>query len=104
MSKNPESSTIKKPLDRWHAYKNSFTNQDKFKGSIPPSTLNKAPTIYNTENSQKKGLRPIIIDGSNVAFSHGKSSKFSLKGIEIVIDYFKKRGHSNVVAFLPQYR
>jgi len=72
--------------------------------SIPPSTLNKAPTIYNTENSQKKGLRPIIIDGSNVAFSHGKSSKFSLKGIEIVIDYFKKRGHSNVVAFLPQYR
>ncbi len=29
---------------------------------------------------------------------------FSLKGIELVIDYFQKRGHRNIVAFLPQYR
>lgn len=29
---------------------------------------------------------------------------FSCKGIEIVIDYFLKRGHTEVTAFVPQWR
>ena len=76
--------------------------------SYKPSVLNPPPpkgaTIYSTEQQKKEGLRPIVIDGSNIGFSHGKSIKFSVKGIQIVIDYFMKRGHQTIVAFLPQFR
>jgi hypothetical protein len=37
----------------------------------------------------RTGLRPIIIDGSNVAMSHGRSNVFSVKGIQIVVGYFR---------------
>lgn len=51
-------------------------------------------------------LRPIVIDGSNVAFAHGSLTpnvkKFSSKGIEMCIDYFVKKGHKEVIAVLPQ--
>jgi len=47
-------------------------------------------------------LRPIVIDGCNVAHAHGKGT-FSLKGIELVLQYFVDRGHNTVVVFLPQH-
>jgi hypothetical protein len=47
-------------------------------------------------------LRPIVIDGSNVAFQHGRHRCFSVQGIEIVVDYFERRGHEKIVAFVPQ--
>jgi len=59
-------------------------------------------------------LRPIVIDGSNVAFAHGRSepamkngrngSEFSCWGIKLVVEYFVKRGHDNIVAFVPEFR
>lgn len=51
--------------------------------------------------------RPIIIDGSNVAFAHSQSSGnhyFSSRGIDICVEYFKRRGHPEVIAFIPQHR
>lgn len=48
-------------------------------------------------------LRYIVIDGSNVALTHGKGS-FSSKGIQICVDYFKKRGHKGITVFLPRWR
>jgi ribonuclease ZC3H12 len=50
------------------------------------------------------GLRPIVIDASNVAMAHGRSSVFSVKGIQLVIDFFRARGHAKIVAFLPEFR
>ena len=62
-------------------------------------------------------LRPIIIDGQNVGMEHGKENsigpvlgstgldwrkKFSARGIELCVEYFKKRGHDQVVAWLPR--
>lgn len=44
----------------------------------------------------RTGLRPIIIDGSNVAFCHGLHQEFSVKGIELVMAYFQQRGHLQV--------
>ena len=66
------------------------------------------PTVFEgdkekTSNS-KGSLRPIVIDGSNVAMSHGVNNVFSVRGIELTIDYFKSRGHKEIVAFLPQWR
>lgn len=50
-------------------------------------------------------LRPIVIDGSNVAREHGKKGNtFSCKGIKIAVDYFLKKGFTNVTAFVPMYR
>jgi len=48
-------------------------------------------------------LRPIVIDGANVGMAHGNDQQFSVAGIQIVVNYFKKRGHKSVVAFLPQH-
>jgi hypothetical protein len=53
----------------------------------------------------RSGLRPVVIDGSNVAMSHGRHMNvFSVKGIKMVVEFFKARGHKNVIAFLPEYR
>jgi len=67
--------------------------------------VSKAPTISEgKEGEPRTGLRPIVIDGSNVAMAHGKNKVFSSKGIKIVADHFKKNGHSKIVAFVPQFR
>uniref|UniRef100_A0A0A9YU68 Putative ribonuclease ZC3H12C n=4 Tax=Lygus hesperus TaxID=30085 RepID=A0A0A9YU68_LYGHE len=54
------------------------------------------------QSEKKTGLRPIVIDGCNVAFGHGRD-RFSSLGIKICADYFKKLGHE-VRVFLPQFR
>ena len=64
------------------------------------------PTMF-VGQKQDRGegeLRPIVIDGSNVAMSHGLDNIFSSRGIELVVKYFTARGHKKVVAFVPQFR
>lgn len=54
---------------------------------------------------QMKKLRPIVIDGSNIAMSHGKPRKvFSCRGIELAINFFHNCGHHDIAAFVPQHR
>ncbi|BET02634.1 Zc3h12a-like Ribonuclease NYN domain [Nesidiocoris tenuis] len=53
-------------------------------------------------SDKKTGLRPVVIDGCNVAFGHGRD-RFSSLGLKICVDYFKKLGHE-VIAFVPQFR
>uniref|UniRef100_A0A8C5WZQ7 Zinc finger CCCH-type containing 12D n=1 Tax=Laticauda laticaudata TaxID=8630 RepID=A0A8C5WZQ7_LATLA len=49
-------------------------------------------------------LRPIVIDGSNVAMSHGNKEVFSCSGIQLVVDWFKQRGHQYIKVFVPSWR
>lgn len=49
-------------------------------------------------------LRPIVIDGSNVAMSHGNKEVFSCRGIKICVDWFKTRGHKDITVFVPKWR
>lgn len=49
-------------------------------------------------------LRPIVIDGSNVAMSHGNKEVFSCRGIAICVDWFKLRGHKDITVFVPKWR
>ncbi|KAM3589930.1 uncharacterized protein V6R79_000219 [Siganus canaliculatus] len=49
-------------------------------------------------------LRKIIIDGSNVAMSHGRSQFFSCRGIALAVQHFWDRGHRQISALLPQWR
>ncbi|KAG7253656.1 hypothetical protein CRUP_014700 [Coryphaenoides rupestris] len=49
------------------------------------------------------GLRMIIIDGSNVAMSHGLGHFFSCRGIALAVQHFWNRGHRRISTFLPQF-
>ncbi|KAL2094128.1 hypothetical protein ACEWY4_011440 [Coilia grayii] len=49
-------------------------------------------------------LRHVIIDGSNVAMSHGNHRIFSCRGIAIAVEHFWRRGHREITVFVPQWR
>uniref|UniRef100_A0A182X9H7 C3H1-type domain-containing protein n=1 Tax=Anopheles quadriannulatus TaxID=34691 RepID=A0A182X9H7_ANOQN len=52
----------------------------------------------------EESLRPIVIDGSNVAMSHGNKEVFSCRGIRLCVDWFKNRGHKDITVFVPKWR
>lgn len=61
--------------------------------------------LVSSENSRcSAGLRPVVIDGSNVAMSHGNNEVFSCRGIKICVDWFKTRGHREITVFVPKWR
>ncbi|XP_056381603.1 NEDD4-binding protein 1 isoform X2 [Hyla sarda] len=69
--------------------------------------LNSIKTPYRLELKNEPGrpnLRHIIIDGSNVAMSHGLSKFFSCRGIAVAVEYFWKKGHRKITVFVPQWR
>uniref|UniRef100_UPI0037E88DCC endoribonuclease ZC3H12A n=1 Tax=Semicossyphus pulcher TaxID=241346 RepID=UPI0037E88DCC len=49
-------------------------------------------------------LRPIVIDGSNVAMSHGNKEVFSCLGIQLAVNFFLERGHTEITVFVPSWR
>ncbi|XP_016143728.1 probable ribonuclease ZC3H12B isoform X1 [Sinocyclocheilus grahami] len=49
-------------------------------------------------------LRPIVIDGSNVAMSHGNKEVFSCLGIQLAVDWFLEKGHKDITVFVPAWR
>uniref|UniRef100_A0A8C6WPI4 Zinc finger CCCH-type containing 12A n=1 Tax=Neogobius melanostomus TaxID=47308 RepID=A0A8C6WPI4_9GOBI len=49
-------------------------------------------------------LRPIVIDGSNVAMSHGNKEVFSCLGIKLAVNFFQERGHKSITVFVPKWR
>ncbi|KAI3376218.1 hypothetical protein L3Q82_016732, partial [Scortum barcoo] len=64
-------------------------------------------TPFNLQLTDKPGdpkLRMIIIDGSNVAMSHGLGHFFSCRGIALAVQHFWNRGHRHISALLPQWR
>ncbi|XP_062582225.1 NEDD4-binding protein 1-like [Saccostrea cucullata] len=82
--------------------KNLYPQQNQ----IPPPAVVTAPVLGagGAPPNQQKNLRYVVIDGSNVAMSHGCGKVFSCRGIKIVINYFLQRGHTQVTAFVPEWR
>lgn len=60
-------------------------------------------TTSSTEQDAPQ-LRPIVIDGSNIAMSHGNKEVFSCRGIAIAVDWFRQRGHRDICVFVPKWR
>ncbi|XP_062848237.1 ribonuclease ZC3H12A [Trichomycterus rosablanca] len=60
----------------------------------------RSPAEDDTDNN----LKPIVIDGSNVAMSHGNKEVFSCRGIELAVNYFLERGHRSITVFVPSWR
>ncbi|XP_022900384.2 probable ribonuclease ZC3H12D isoform X1 [Onthophagus taurus] len=82
-------------------------------GAQRGSSCDSSPIEDNPEDLQvleqqqqisAQSLRPIVIDGSNVAMSHGNKEIFSCRGIKICVDWFKARGHMDVTVFVPKWR
>nr|XP_048275175.1 NEDD4-binding protein 1-like [Myodes glareolus] len=62
---------------------------------------------YKLELKNEPGrsdLKHIVIDGCNVAFTHGLHKFFSCRGIAIAVEYFWNLGHRNITVFVPQWR
>ncbi|KAL0970043.1 hypothetical protein UPYG_G00236370 [Umbra pygmaea] len=57
-----------------------------------------------TDQPGDPGLRMVIIDGSNVAMSHGLGHFFSCRGIALAVQHFWNCGHRRISIFLPQWR
>lgn len=71
-------------------------------GSTPkPSTLE--PSLPE-EDREGSDLRPVVIDGSNVAMSHGNKEVFSCRGILLAVNWFLERGHTDITVFVPSWR
>ncbi|XP_065117969.1 NEDD4-binding protein 1 isoform X1 [Paramisgurnus dabryanus] len=69
--------------------------------------LESLKTPFKLELSDDPGddkLRQIIIDGSNVAMSHGLGFFFSCRGIALAVQHFWERGHRKITVFVPQWR
>ncbi|KAK9526570.1 hypothetical protein VZT92_015260 [Zoarces viviparus] len=68
------------------------------------------PLIMSSPQSREEGseeddaLRPVVIDGSNVAMSHGNKEVFSCLGIQLAVNFFVDRGHSDITVFVPSWR
>lgn len=59
--------------------------------------------LLDQRNSDTE-LRPVVIDGSNVAMSHGNKEVFSCRGIQLAVNFFLDRGHKSITVFVPTWR
>lgn len=67
------------------------------------SSRGQGSTLEDSSEAESD-LKPIVIDGSNVAMSHGNKEMFSCRGIELAVNYFLDRGHRNITVFVPSWR
>ncbi|XP_036401473.1 probable ribonuclease ZC3H12C [Megalops cyprinoides] len=70
----------------------------------PASDSHRPDTPPRPESDIKDNLRPIVVDGSNVAMSHGSKEVFSCQGIKLAVDWFLERGHKDITVFVPAWR
>ncbi|EAT47331.1 AAEL001562-PA [Aedes aegypti] len=83
---------------------NKLTNKPAQNKKQKDENVEAAPKEKGEDSSSdtpKK--RFVVIDGNNVAFAHTHGQAFSVKGLDICIQYFKKLGHE-VKAVVPQFR
>ncbi|XP_024260137.1 ribonuclease ZC3H12A [Oncorhynchus tshawytscha] len=66
--------------------------------------LTPPPSWGDVPSEEGDALRPIVIDGSNVAMSHGNKEMFSCLGIQLAVNFFLDRGHTDITVFVPSWR
>ncbi|GMR53795.1 hypothetical protein PMAYCL1PPCAC_23990 [Pristionchus mayeri] len=72
-----------------------------YSSSLPS---NGRPKNSKEGRTNSSSLRSIIIDGSNLALTHGRRAIFSCGGIRECVSFFERRAHSDILVFLPAYR
>ncbi|KAG7260631.1 hypothetical protein CRUP_036990 [Coryphaenoides rupestris] len=66
--------------------------------SLPDPNLRTAPADHSN------CFRPVVIDGSNVAMSHGNQTVFSCRGLQLAVMWFWGRGLRDITVFVPLWR
>ncbi|XP_012510472.1 PREDICTED: NEDD4-binding protein 1 [Propithecus coquereli] len=80
-------------------FDSSVTGVQRFRDTL------KVPYKLELKNEPgRTDLKHIVIDGSNVAITHGLKKFFSCRGIAIAVEYFWKLGNRNITVFVPQWR
>ncbi|KAF7689016.1 probable ribonuclease ZC3H12B isoform X2 [Silurus meridionalis] len=74
------------------------------RGSGAKESVSPEASLEEETNDTYDNLRPIVIDGSNVAMSHGNKEVFSCLGIQLAVDWFLERGHKDITVFVPAWR
>uniref|UniRef100_A0A672ZDC9 Zinc finger CCCH-type containing 12B n=1 Tax=Sphaeramia orbicularis TaxID=375764 RepID=A0A672ZDC9_9TELE len=92
---------------------------NKVESEIQPCTntatlISRSPCVKETPSPEVSveeeptdtfdNLRPIVIDGSNVAMSHGNKEVFSCRGIQLAVEWFLEKGHKDITVFVPAWR
>ncbi|KAM3861533.1 putative ribonuclease ZC3H12D [Diretmus argenteus] len=57
-----------------------------------------------TERDPTAGFRPVVIDGSNVAMSHGNKKVFSCQGLQLAVKWFWDKRMRDITVFVPLWR
>ncbi|KAM4633217.1 putative ribonuclease ZC3H12D isoform 2-T2 [Polymixia lowei] len=57
-----------------------------------------------TDRDADEGFRPVVIDGSNVAMSHGDKKVFSCRGLQLAVKWFWDKGLRDITVFVPLWR
>ena len=85
-----------------------FTNVEHNQIGLPFQFGRPKPKSTRAALQEKPRLRPIVIDGQNVAVEHAKRTRnpfgFSSRGIKIAVDYFKAKGCEQIEVWLPRDR
>ncbi|XP_028253648.1 probable ribonuclease ZC3H12D [Parambassis ranga] len=62
------------------------------------------PARPDTDREAAAGFRPVVIDGSNVAMSHGNKKVFSCQGLQLAVNWFWDKGLRDITMFVPLWR
>ncbi|XP_034552929.1 endoribonuclease ZC3H12A [Notolabrus celidotus] len=78
-------------------------NDPLLPASWVPGPSRNTPQIGDRKTADTE-LRPVVVDGSNVAMSHGNKELFSCRGIQLAVNFFLDRGHKTITVFVPTWR
>ncbi|XP_062857175.1 endoribonuclease ZC3H12A-like [Trichomycterus rosablanca] len=67
------------------------------------SSLQQTHSDTQTVTQSSSAFRPVVIDGSNVAISHG-NKVFSCRGIQLAVQWLWDRGIRDITVFVPRWR
>ncbi|CAB1347227.1 unnamed protein product [Coregonus sp. 'balchen'] len=71
----------------------SAASQSPSSSSLSSSSLDSCRLDCSSQLllDDKENIRPVVVDGSNVAMSHGNKEVFSCHGIQLAVDWFLER-------------
>ncbi|MCI4395727.1 hypothetical protein PGIGA_G00195300 [Pangasianodon gigas] len=68
------------------------------------SLQHKHADTTHSDSHSSNAFRPVVIDGSNVAISHGNKKVFSCRGIQLAVQWFWEKGIRDITVFVPLWR
>ncbi|KAM8846852.1 putative ribonuclease ZC3H12D [Synchiropus picturatus] len=76
------------------------------RGCSPGPSLHRAPPQLPPPPAPEVSstFRRVVIDGSNVAMSHGDKKVFSCRGLELAVNWFWHKGLRDIAVFIPLWR